>query len=151
MHADRYAGPASSPRLTQKSSHFTKLKSVQEALTLCRLRRGSSLGCPASPRRPGSRRPRPPAPPRQGFSWGPLLRGSVCHCLDCQKRSGSAFAAQARWPEAQVTLTGRSKTWQREADSGHKATFTPMSTMAQCRHSSGSSCFGDGNRASSMA
>src|SRR5215203_1545792 len=41
---------------------------------------------------------------------------SVCHCLECQKRSGSAFAAQARWPDAQVTLAGRSKIWERVAD-----------------------------------
>jgi hypothetical protein len=54
---------------------------------------------------------------------GEPVRVSVCHCLDCQKRSGSAFAAQARWPDAQVTLAGRSKTWERVADSGHKATY----------------------------
>ena len=48
---------------------------------------------------------------------------AFCHCLECQKRSGSAFAAQARWPDAQVTLAGRSKTWERVADSGHKATY----------------------------
>ena len=34
------------------------------------------------------------------------VRVSVCHCLACQKRSGSAFAAQARWPNDQVTVTG---------------------------------------------
>jgi hypothetical protein len=54
---------------------------------------------------------------------GEPVRVSVCHCLDCQKRSGSAFAAQARWPEAQVVITGRAKTWQRVADSGHVATY----------------------------
>jgi len=43
--------------------------------------------------------------------------------LECQKRSGSAFAAQARWPEAQVAVTGRAKTWERLADSGHKAMY----------------------------
>ena len=54
---------------------------------------------------------------------GEPVRVSVCHCLDCQKRSGSAFAAQARWPENQVTVTGEAKTWQRIADSGHRATY----------------------------
>ena len=48
---------------------------------------------------------------------------SVCHCLDCQRRSGSAFAAQARWPRAQVTIEGRSKTFVIVADSGNRATF----------------------------
>ena len=28
---------------------------------------------------------------------GEPVRVSVCHCLDCQKRTGSVFAAQARW------------------------------------------------------
>ena len=54
---------------------------------------------------------------------GEPVRVSVCHCLDCQKRTGSAFAAQARWPEAQVKVTGETKTWERTADSGHRATY----------------------------
>lgn len=54
---------------------------------------------------------------------GDPVRISVCHCLECQKRSGSAFAVQARWPDEQVTATGRSKTWERVADSGHRATY----------------------------
>jgi hypothetical protein len=54
---------------------------------------------------------------------GEPVRVSVCHCLDCQRRSGSAFAAQARWPEDQVTVTGEAKTWERVADSGHRATY----------------------------
>lgn len=54
---------------------------------------------------------------------GAPVRVSVCHCLDCQKRSGSAFAVQARWPDAHVTLTGEHQTWQRTADSGHRATY----------------------------
>ena len=59
----------------------------------------------------------------QAVCVGEPVRVSVCHCLACQRRSGSAFAAQARWPEAQVTLTGVTKTWVRVADSGHKATY----------------------------
>jgi hypothetical protein len=54
---------------------------------------------------------------------GEPVRISVCHCLDCQKRSGSAFAAQARWPGAQVKIIGEAKTWVRAADSGHRATY----------------------------
>jgi hypothetical protein len=42
---------------------------------------------------------------------GDPVRISVCHCLDCQKRSGSAFAAQARWPSEEVTADGTSKSW----------------------------------------
>ncbi|PSH64795.1 aldehyde-activating protein [Phyllobacterium brassicacearum] len=54
---------------------------------------------------------------------GEPVRVSVCHCLDCQKRTGSAFAAQARWPDERVRVTGEFRTWVRVADSGHKATY----------------------------
>ena len=51
------------------------------------------------------------------------MRVSVCHCLNCKKRSGSAFAVQARWPSAEVNIEGRSKTFVIVADSGNRATF----------------------------
>ena len=54
---------------------------------------------------------------------GDPVRVSVCHCLNCQKRSGSAFAAQARWPAEHVTIEGRSNSFQKVADSGNRATF----------------------------
>ncbi len=54
---------------------------------------------------------------------GEPFRVSVCHCLDCQRRSGSAFAAQARWSDDQVTITGPSNTWVSIGDSGNRATF----------------------------
>ena len=54
---------------------------------------------------------------------GEPVRVSVCHCLNCQKRSGSAFAAQARWPEKQVDIAGRSKTHEMVSDSGNSAAF----------------------------
>ena len=54
---------------------------------------------------------------------GEPFRVSVCHCLNCKKRSGSAFAVQARWPKAQVTLEGESKTFVKIADSGNEAAF----------------------------
>src|ERR687897_2429486 len=53
---------------------------------------------------------------------GEPVRVSVCHCLDCQKRTGSAFSAQARWPEEQVAVEGASKTWAHLADSGNRIT-----------------------------
>ncbi|MEM9631987.1 MAG: GFA family protein [Pseudomonadota bacterium] len=55
---------------------------------------------------------------------GEPVRVSVCHCLECQKRSGSAFATQARWPDENVVLSGDYKEWSRIADSGHKATYS---------------------------
>ena len=54
---------------------------------------------------------------------GDPVRVSVCHCLDCKKRSGSAFAVQARWPADQVTIEGQSKSWVKIADSGNRITF----------------------------
>ena len=60
----------------------------------------------------------------QAVCRGEPVRVSVCHCLACQRRTGSAFAAQARWPEAQVTLTGVAKSWVRVADSGRRATYS---------------------------
>lgn len=54
---------------------------------------------------------------------GEPVRVSVCHCLECQKRSGSAFAAQARWADEHITVTGEAKTWERVADSGHRVTY----------------------------
>ena len=54
---------------------------------------------------------------------GEPVRVSVCHCLNCKKRSGSAFAVQARWPRAQVEIDGQSKTFVKVADSGNRATF----------------------------
>ena len=54
---------------------------------------------------------------------GDPVRVSVCHCLNCKKRSGSAFAVQARWPKVQATIEGQSKTFVKVADSGNRATF----------------------------
>ena len=54
---------------------------------------------------------------------GEAVRVSVCHCLNCKKRSGSAFAVQARWPKEHVRIEGQSKTFVKVADSGNRATF----------------------------
>ena len=54
---------------------------------------------------------------------GDPVRVSVCHCLDCQKRSGSSFAAQARWPVERVTISGESHEWSRTGGDGGTATF----------------------------
>ena len=61
---------------------------------------------------------------------GEPLRVSVCHCLDCQRRSGSAFSAQARWPVDDVTVTGDSTRYEHRGDSGRLATFRFCTTCA---------------------
>jgi hypothetical protein len=55
---------------------------------------------------------------------GEPVRVSICHCLACQKRTGSAFGAQARFERAQVTrIEGPETSYVRTADSGQTATF----------------------------
>ena len=54
---------------------------------------------------------------------GEPVRISVCHCLDCQRRSGSSYAAQARFPAEAVTLSGESGVWSRSGDEGGVAQF----------------------------
>ena len=51
------------------------------------------------------------------------VRISICHCLECQKRTGSVFATQARFPREGVTIEGRATQWSRVGDSGDGATF----------------------------
>jgi hypothetical protein len=51
------------------------------------------------------------------------VRVSVCHCLACQRRTGSVFAAQARFPAESVALAGASNTFDRVGDGGSRATF----------------------------
>ncbi|MBV8210156.1 MAG: GFA family protein [Burkholderiaceae bacterium] len=51
------------------------------------------------------------------------VRVSVCHCLACQRRTGSVFAVQARFPRNLVTIEGQSNQYVRIGDEGGKATF----------------------------
>lgn len=54
---------------------------------------------------------------------GEPVRISVCHCLACQRRSGSAFAAQARFAAADVDMSGETAMWQRRGDEGGVGSF----------------------------
>jgi len=51
------------------------------------------------------------------------IRVSVCHCLACQRRTGSAFGAQARFASNSVTITGATKEYVRVGDEGSRITF----------------------------
>lgn len=55
---------------------------------------------------------------------GEPIRVSVCHCLACQRRTGSVFAAQARFPRDAVQIQGESSQYVRIGDEGGKATFS---------------------------
>jgi hypothetical protein len=48
---------------------------------------------------------------------------SICHCLACQRRTGSAFGTQARFPKESVQITRQSSAYVRIGDSGNKLTF----------------------------
>ena len=48
----------------------------------------------------------------------------MCHCLECQRRTGSIFGVQAFYPREQVRLAkGSAKRYARRADSGRTVTF----------------------------
>jgi len=54
---------------------------------------------------------------------GEPARVSICHCLACQRRTGSVFGAQARFPREQVTIAGSSTEYVRVGDEGSRVTF----------------------------
>lgn len=54
---------------------------------------------------------------------GDPSRISVCHCLACQRRTGSAFGSQARFARDQVQIEGQSNQYRRAGDSGQVVTF----------------------------
>jgi hypothetical protein len=54
---------------------------------------------------------------------GEPLRISICHCLACQRRTGSVFGEQARFLTEQVQTSGTFTQYQRRGDEGSLATF----------------------------
>jgi hypothetical protein len=47
----------------------------------------------------------------------------MCHCLECQRRTGAVISNQARFRRDQVTFAGKTTTWIRTAESGNALTF----------------------------
>jgi hypothetical protein len=54
---------------------------------------------------------------------GDPIRISMCHCLACQRRTGSAFGIQARFPADRVRVTGRYTEYVRVSDEGEERTI----------------------------
>ncbi|MGN6234920.1 GFA family protein [Dyella sp.] len=54
---------------------------------------------------------------------GDSVRNSICHCLACQRRTGSPFAQQARFHRSDVTVAGTSTAYARTGDEGSTCTF----------------------------
>jgi hypothetical protein len=54
---------------------------------------------------------------------GDPIRISMCHCLACQRRTGSAFGIQARFMSNDVRVVGRFSDYVRTSDEGEERTF----------------------------
>ena len=54
---------------------------------------------------------------------GDPVRISICHCLACQRRTGSPFAEQARFRRKHVFVASTSSHYVRVGDEGLRATF----------------------------
>jgi hypothetical protein len=54
---------------------------------------------------------------------GEPVRIGICHCLACQKRTGSAFSVQARFARDRVTHSGNAREYVRVGDDGGRLTF----------------------------
>jgi hypothetical protein len=48
---------------------------------------------------------------------------SVCHCLQCQRRTGAVMSNQARFRREQITIDGKATTWMRSGESGGTLAF----------------------------
>lgn len=48
---------------------------------------------------------------------------SLCHCLECQLRTGGPFGIAAFFSRPATTVSGRSTEWERASDSGLPVTF----------------------------
>ena len=65
---------------------------------------------------------------------GDPVRIAICHCLACQKRTGSVFSSQARFKAGDVKISGTSHTYSRGSESGNQLTFHFCSTCAATVH-----------------
>lgn len=54
---------------------------------------------------------------------GEPVRVSMCHCLECQQRTGAVFGNQAWFEGQQVTISGSSTSFERSSDTGNSLTF----------------------------
>jgi hypothetical protein len=54
---------------------------------------------------------------------GEASRISICHCFECQRRTGAVASNQARFSREQLTIEGKATAWTRKAESGNTLTF----------------------------
>jgi len=48
---------------------------------------------------------------------------SLCHCLSCQRQTGSAYSVGAFFPRNHVRISGKARRYTRSSDSGSTVTF----------------------------
>jgi hypothetical protein len=54
---------------------------------------------------------------------GEPVRSSICHCLACKQRTGSAFSWNATWAEADVQVSGEHRRFNRISDDGRTVSY----------------------------
>ena len=52
----------------------------------------------------------------RAFVTGEPIRVSICHCLACQRRTGSSYGYQSRFPAEAVRISGRFTEFIRHSD-----------------------------------
>jgi len=59
---------------------------------------------------------------------GEPVRISMCHCLECQRRTGAVFGSQAWFTQQQTTVSGNSTQFTRQSDAGRwvSSRFCPI-------------------------
>jgi hypothetical protein len=62
---------------------------------------------------------------------------SLCHCLDCQRRTGSPFGIAAFFEASSTEIIGTSRLFQRGSDSGFSITFHFCGTCGSSQHRHG--------------
>ena len=53
---------------------------------------------------------------------GEPLSVVACHCIDCQRRTGSVYGVGAYYPIEQISIAGESRSYSRPTDAGHEFT-----------------------------
>ena len=59
----------------------------------------------------------------------------ACHCLECQRRTGSVFGVGAYFPSEQVTVTGLTREYVRPAEAWNQFHFCPTCGTSTHWHS----------------
>ena len=61
---------------------------------------------------------------------GEPARISMCHCLECQRRTGAVISNQACCQVDQVTFAGKTTAWRRTAESGNALILSFLRDMS---------------------